>query len=355
MSTDLSLTEARGDQEFYFVIGPAGERTVLTPAYFEVTGFSADEIQRTDFRTQVHPGDLALVERTREENLRGISTQITYRSLRKDGTVLWLELHAQPILDAGGALERIICRARTVRDPEAARESPPSRAPANIRVLIVDDHAVLRTGLRMLLTAQPDMTVVGEAADGAKAVELARTTRPDVVTLDLNMPGVGGLATMETLKKECPASRVLVLTMHDDAAYLKAAVAAGGAGYVTKTADESELLGAIRAVSQGRSSFSLSMNDGLVRALLGGEIKNPSAPAAQELSEREREVLALVAQGYTSQKIADRLYLSVKTIETYRARLMKKLGLDDRAQLVQFAIETGLLGPSQPIERSSSG
>jgi two-component system, NarL family, response regulator NreC len=354
-STDATPSEPVVEQEFFFIIGPTGERTVLTPSYYQVTGYTPEEIRTTDFRTRIHPDDLAMVERTCDENLRGISTQIVYRSLRKDGSVLWLESGAQPILDAQGTLERIICRSRTISDPNRTRKPPPNRESSGIRVLIVDDHAVLRTGLRMLLTAQPDMTVVGEAAEGAKAVELARTIKPDVVTLDLNMPGIGGLTILEMLKTECPAARILVLTMHDDAAYLKAVLAAGGAGYVTKTADESELLGAIRAVSQGRTSFNLSMNDALMRALLGVETRVSSGAVTEELSEREREVLELVAQGHTSQKVADRLFLSVKTIETYRARLMKKLGLQDRAQLVQFALQAGLLGGPHSGDRPTAG
>jgi DNA-binding NarL/FixJ family response regulator len=214
-----------------------------------------------------------------------------------------------------------------------------------VRVVIVDDHTMLRTGLRMLLSSQPDITVVGEAADSATAVELARTMSPDVMTLDLAMPEVGGLATLERMRKECPAVRVLALTMHDDAAYLKAVVAAGGAGYVTKTADESEVLAAVRAIAQGRTYYSLSINDDLVQALLGAEGKT-TATAAEVLSQRETEVLIGVAQGYTNQQLADRMFLSIKTIETYRSRLMAKLGLQDRAGLVRYAMQTGMLARS---------
>lgn len=216
----------------------------------------------------------------------------------------------------------------------------------SIRVLIVDDHAVLRKGLGMLLASQPDMTVVGEAGSGASALELARTAKADVITLDLTLPDGSGLTILETLRRECPASRILILTMHDDAAYLKAAIAAGASGYVVKTANESEVLSAIRSISQGRVYFSLSMDDRLARTLTGGdaneEDRQPSTPSVA-LSEREQEVLALIAQGYTNQQIADRLFLSVKTIETYRSRLMSKLGLDDRAQLVQYALQAGFL------------
>ncbi len=188
------------------------------------------------------------------------------------------------------------------------------------------------------------MTVVGEAANGETAVELARTTKPDVITLDLTMPGLGGLSVLELLRKEHPTVRILVLTMHDDPAYLKAVLAAGGSGYVTKTADESEVLAAVRAVSQGRTYFSLSMNDALIRTLLGTESAPAAVPSQDVLSEREREVLMLIAQGYTNQQVADRLFLSVKTIETYRSRLMSKLGFENRAQLVQYALQSGLLG-----------
>jgi DNA-binding NarL/FixJ family response regulator len=230
----------------------------------------------------------------------------------------------------------------------------PNELRRGIQILIVDDHAVLRKGLRMLLTSQDDMTVVGEAADGATALELTRATKPDVVTLDLTMPGVGGLSILESLRKECPSARVLVLTMHDDPAYLKAVLAAGGVGYVTKTADESEVLSAVRAVSQGRTYFSLSMNDALVRTLLGEDPKPAAATGTEALTEREREVLSLVAQGHTNQQVADRLYLSIKTIETYRGRLMSKLGFDHRVQLVQYALQNGLLGVSEAAHRPAS-
>lgn len=232
--------------------------------------------------------------------------------------------------------------------------SQPNDKRRSIQVLIVDDHAVLRKGLRMLFASQDDITVVGEAGDGATALELTRTTKPDVVTLDLTLPGVGGLSILETLRKECPFARILVLTMHDDPAYLKAVLSAGGVGYVTKTADESEVLSAVRAVSQGRTYFSLSMNDALVRTLLGAEPNPALKTNAEVLSEREREVLSLIAQGHTNQEAADLLFLSVKTIETYRGRLMAKLGCDNRAQLVHYAIQAGLLGASNTGRRPAS-
>jgi two-component system response regulator NreC len=217
-----------------------------------------------------------------------------------------------------------------------------------IKVFIVDDHAVLRTGLRLLFASQSDMEVVGEAVDGENAVEAIKVAAPDVVTLDLAMPGAGGLGILARLTRECPSARILALTMHDDPAYIKAVVAGGGFGYVTKTADESEVLGAVRAVGQGRRYFGASVNDMLVRTLLGGENPPSQTALGNLLSEREREVLSLIAQGYTNAQTADRLYLSTKTIETYRARLMTKLGITQRAQLVQHAMQMGLL--TRPID-----
>jgi two-component system response regulator NreC len=218
----------------------------------------------------------------------------------------------------------------------------------SIRIFIVDDHAVLRAGLRMLLGAQPDMTVVGEAADGEEALGKVREINPDVVTLDLTMPGGSGLRVIERLRQECPKVRVLVLTMHDDPAYFRAALAAGSSGYVVKSAPEAEVLSAIRAVSQGRTFVNLSLTNELVQTVLGGQqlagLADPADPKAF-LSPREQEVLRLTAQGHTNRQIADQLFLSVKTIETYRARLMAKLGLENRADLVRYAAAAGLLDP----------
>lgn len=212
-----------------------------------------------------------------------------------------------------------------------------------IKIFIVDDHAVLRTGLRLLFDSQPDMHVVGEAVDGESALAAIKTVEPDVVTLDLTMPGSGGLAVLSRVTIECPAVRVLALTMHDDPAYIKAVLAGGGAGYVTKTADESEVLSAVRAINRGKKYFGANVNDVLVRTLLNEGCQSNSKSREPQLSEREREVLTLVAQGYTNAQTADRLFLSTKTIETYRARLMTKLGVNQRAQLVQRAMQMGLL------------
>lgn len=226
---------------------------------------------------------------------------------------------------------------------------------ARIRVLIADDHAVLRAGLRMLIGAQPDMEVVGEAADGEEAVRKVAKIRPDVAIVDLTMPGEGGIKAIEQIRRESPKTRVLVLTMHEVPAYLRAAFAAGAAGYVVKSAADFELLSGIRSVHRGRAV----LDPGLAGMVTAGALgKRPGGQQAGGvaglLSAREREVLDLVAQGYTNQQIADRFGLSVKTVETYRARLVDKLGLRSRADLVRYALDSGLFGagrasPEEPI------
>lgn len=215
---------------------------------------------------------------------------------------------------------------------------------SRMRILLADDHAVLRAGLRMLVNAQPDMAVVGEAATGEEAVRLARELGPDVVLMDITMPGMGGIEATARIGRECPQSRVLVLTMHDDPAYLRSVLAAGGSGYVLKRAADTELLSAIRIAHRGEIFLAPSLAGDVVQEVLGRKARRAGAEVPGDtLSEREREVLRLVAQGHTNQEVADRLHLSVKTIETYRSRLMEKLGFKSRADLVRYALSTGLL------------
>jgi two-component system response regulator NreC len=223
-----------------------------------------------------------------------------------------------------------------------------------IRVLIADDHAVLRSGLRMLINTQPDMDVVGEVADGQEALKKSRELRPDIVLMDITMPGGNGLKAIEGLRMECPKTRVLVLTMHDDEAYLRAALAAGGSGYVVKKSADTELLSAIRAVHGGHTFVDL-MPGGESPELAAEGISNRahSEKSRGLLSQREREVLTLVAVGYTHQQIAERLNLSIKTVETYRSRLAEKLDLRTRADLVRYAIELGLLDAEHTPPRES--
>jgi DNA-binding NarL/FixJ family response regulator len=211
-----------------------------------------------------------------------------------------------------------------------------------VRVLLADDHAVLRAGLRLLLEAEPNMVVIGEAADGRQAVTMAQELRPDVLLLDLTMPRLGGLDALGELRRLVPECRVLVLTMHNDEGYLRRALAAGAAGYVLKQADDRELLVALRAVVRGEVYVPPALAPMLLEDLLPQRAR--VAPSAQEcLSDREEEVIRLVAQGYTSQEVADQLSLAVSTVETYRARAMQKLGLHGRVQLVRYALQAGWL------------
>lgn len=213
-----------------------------------------------------------------------------------------------------------------------------------IRVLLADDHAVLRSGLRLLIEKQPWVEVVGEAGDGNEALAGVAAFAPDLVLLDINMPGLDGLAVLARIREESPETRVLMLTMHDDVSYLQEALRAGASGYVLKRAVDSELLMAMQAVMRGETYVHSAMTQKLLQKMTAD-----TAPAKDEpdpwatLSERERDVLRLVALGYTNQEVADELFLSVKTVETYRARGMEKLGLQTRAQLVKSALKRGLL------------
>lgn len=213
-----------------------------------------------------------------------------------------------------------------------------------IRVLLADDHAVLRSGLRLLIEKQPGVEVVGEAGDGTEALAQVTALQPDLVLLDINMPGLDGLAALPRIRAVSPGSRVLMLTMHDDVSYLQEALRVGASGYVLKRAVDSELLMAIQAVMRGETYVHSAMTQKLLQ-----KMDADVAPAASEpdpwatLSDRERDVLRLVALGYTNQEVADELFLSVKTVETYRARGMEKLGLQTRAQLVKSALKRGLL------------
>ena len=224
---------------------------------------------------------------------------------------------------------------------------------AKIRVLIADDHAILRAGLRMLINAQPDMEVVGEAADSFEALRQAGEANPDVLTLDLTMPGGSGVKTLERVRQECPQTRVLVVTMHEDPAYLHAALAAGGSGYVVKSAADGELLTAIRALAQGRTFVSMKLTGSDTHQIFGHQASStqaPPRPRASPLSPREQDVLKLLAQGYTNQEVGTRLHVSVKTVETHRTQLMERLDIHGIAGLVRYAIRAGMLNvdPGSP-------
>jgi two-component system response regulator NreC len=217
-----------------------------------------------------------------------------------------------------------------------------------IRVLVADDHGVLRSGLRALISAQPDMDIVAEACSRVEAENGVVETTPDVAIMDLSMPG-GGIEAVRSVRKRTPQTRVLVLTAHEEAGYVRAAVAAGASGYVVKTAVDVELLAAIRAVAAGRTFMDLSPEVNVGEdSLYASRTKPPKAGAELSLlTGREREVLELVAEGYTNREVSRDLGLSVKSVETYRARLMEKLGLSSRAELVRFALECGVLRPGK--------
>lgn len=214
-----------------------------------------------------------------------------------------------------------------------------------ISILLADDHAVLRAGLRALLAAEHDLEVVGEAANGREAVELALQLRPDVVVMDLAMPEMSGLEATRRITAELPNTRVLALTMHAEEQYLLELLQAGGSGYVLKRSADTELMEAIRAVSRGEAF----LYPGAVKMLLSEYSRDGAGGTRRhtrhELSEREEEVLKLTAEGYSNTEIAGRIYLSPKTVDTYRQRIMEKLGLHHRAELVRYALERGLLRP----------
>jgi two-component system response regulator NreC len=227
-----------------------------------------------------------------------------------------------------------------------ARGSAVSAAPERtdkIHVLIVDDHTILRAGLRMLLNAHPDIEVVGEASDGNQAVLSAQRLQPDVILMDIAMPECNGIEATRQIKRLLPETRVLVLTMHENEEYLFQVLRAGASGYILKEAADTELVTAIRVVYSGRfylspSAQSIMVGDYLQRVRTGEERDSYSA-----LTEREREILKLVAEGYTNNQIAERLTISPKTVDTHRTHIMDKLNLHSRAELVKYAIRRGLL------------
>ena len=208
-----------------------------------------------------------------------------------------------------------------------------------IRVLIVDDHAVVRAGLRLLLDAEDDLETVGEAGDAREAVFEARTTEPDVILMDVVMPELSGIEALPALLHEHPAAKVLILSMQDDPRYVREAFAAGASGYVLKEAADVEVVGAIREVARGGRYVHPELGARLVAAETEAERRAEADP----LSDREHEVLRLLALGHTNQEIARRLYISVRTAETHRAHIMQKLRLSSRAELVRYALAQGLL------------
>jgi two-component system response regulator NreC len=207
--------------------------------------------------------------------------------------------------------------------------------------MLADDHAVLRAGLRALLNAEPDLTVVGEAADGAEAVERATQLRPDVIVMDIQMPRMSGLDATRALRARGIPSKVLILTMHAESQYLLPLLEAGGAGYVLKSGADTELIEAIRTVHRGEVFLYPAATKLLVDGYLDRSARDEDPHDG--LTEREREVLKLVAEGYSGTEIGERLVISPKTVDTYRERIMQKLGLRHRYELVRYALRKGML------------
>jgi DNA-binding NarL/FixJ family response regulator len=212
----------------------------------------------------------------------------------------------------------------------------------NVRILLADDHPVLRSGLEALLSLEEGLQVVGQASTGEEAVEKTRLLRPDVVVMDLAMPGIGGLEATKQIVALALGAKVLVLTSQTEEEFLLQVLEAGGSGFVRKTSADADLVNAIRTVARDEVFLYPSATRLLLRTYK--EAREPHAAGPLEkLSEREREVLTLTAEGYSSAEIGKKLFLSPKTVDTYRARMMQKLGLSHRAELVRLALDTGML------------
>ena len=207
------------------------------------------------------------------------------------------------------------------------------------RVLIADDHGIVRGGLKLLLERQPDIEVVGEAADGAEAVERALALRPDLAILDVSMPLLTGIQATHEIKRHAPEIDVLVLSMHDDERYVFEALKAGASGYVLKREADQDLVDAVRSVARGEPFLTNAATETLVREWMADETTGPREP----LSQREQEVLKLIAEAHTNRAIGEILHLSEKTVESHRGNILRKLGMRDRVELVRYAIRRGLV------------
>jgi len=215
---------------------------------------------------------------------------------------------------------------------------------SKLRIVLADDHAIVRAGLKAVIGGHPDMEVVGEAANGMAAVERTSELHPDVVVMDVSMPDVNGVEATREIRRRWPGVRVLALTVHEDRSYLRDLTEAGASGYVLKRSAAEDLVHALRVVAKGDMYL-----DPAVTAVLLGRLSRPrgTADSSVDLSEREAEVLLLIAQGLSNKEIAARLRISVKTVETYKARSMEKLGLSGRADIVRFALQKGWLHDSK--------
>jgi DNA-binding NarL/FixJ family response regulator len=208
-----------------------------------------------------------------------------------------------------------------------------------MRVLVADDHGIVRSGVKLLLDRQPDMEVIGEAEDGIDAVEQVIEHRPDVAILDVSMPRMTGLQATHEIKQQAPDTQVLILSMHDDERYLFEALRAGAAGYVLKRAADEDLVNAVRAAARGEPFLTSTAQQALIRDFL------ERGDQPEELTPREQEIVKLIAEAHTNKSIAEILHLSEKTVESHRARVLQKLGMRDRVELVRYAIRRGLVEP----------
>ncbi len=210
-----------------------------------------------------------------------------------------------------------------------------------MRILIADDHGIVRAGIRLLLERQPGLEVVAEASDGIEAVEQALAQRPDLCILDVGMPRMTGLQAAREIRSHLPDARVLMLSMHDDEHYLFEALKAGASGYVLKREADQDLVGAVRAVGGGEAFLTNAAERSIIRGWMDDGAEGPTIP----LTPREEEVVKLIAEAYTNTQIAAILHLAEKTIESHRANVLRKLGMRDRVQLVRYAIRRGLVEP----------
>lgn len=231
-----------------------------------------------------------------------------------------------------------------------------------IRVVLADDHVAVRQGLSLLIDAQPDMTVVAEVSDGAAAVERVHAVKPEVVVMDISMPGMNGLVATRTLRAQLPGTAIVILTRHGDDAYLQELLRAGAAGYVLKQSPATELLQAVRAVAAGGQYLDSTLTSRVTASFVGRASKGPSQSGTP--TERESDVLRLIASGYSNKEIAAQLGLSVKTVEVHKANAIRKLGMTGRIDIVRYAVLQGWLndartatvvGPSSPVVYTQVG
>ena len=232
-----------------------------------------------------------------------------------------------------------------MRDHTTSEAESPENTREFLRVVLADDHAVVREGLKALVNAQPDMRVIGEAADGEAAWRAAMELSPDVLVMDLSMPTLGGVDATVRVRRDCPNVKILALTVHEERLYVTQLLRAGASGYVLKRAAAAELVRAVRTVAAGGTYIDPSIAGTLVAGYLDAE-KGDEGPAHEVLSDREREVLIRIARGFTNKEIAAALKLSVKTVETYKARVAEKLGLRTRVDIVRYASRQGWLSES---------